>query len=44
MGKSGMGGNTTTALKQWLADIMYGETEHQWATVVPTRAWTQAEG
>ncbi|CAJ0551516.1 Ff.00g114460.m01.CDS01 [Fusarium sp. VM40] len=38
MGKSGMGGNTTTVLKQWLADIMYGETEHQWATVVPTRA------
>ncbi|KAF4943364.1 hypothetical protein FSARC_14940 [Fusarium sarcochroum] len=37
IGKSGLGGKITTAIKQWLTEIMYGETDHYWATVVPTR-------
>ncbi|KAH7463464.1 hypothetical protein FOMA001_g18153 [Fusarium oxysporum f. sp. matthiolae] len=38
MGKNGMGGEITLAIKQWLTEIMYGETEHPWAVVVPTCA------
>ncbi|EEU44980.1 uncharacterized protein NECHADRAFT_48908 [Fusarium vanettenii 77-13-4] len=38
MGQSGKGGEITTAIKTWLSEIMYGETEHEWATVMPTEA------
>ncbi|KAH6989855.1 aminotransferase [Ilyonectria destructans] len=35
MGTSGEGGEVTTRIKTWLSEIMYGETEHKWAAVVP---------
>lgn len=28
------GGKVTAQLKEWLAEIMYGSVEHEWATVV----------
>ncbi|KAH7123459.1 aminotransferase [Dactylonectria estremocensis] len=36
MGKDGKGGMVTTKVKDWLSAIMYGESEHEWATVVPS--------
>ncbi|KAK1451421.1 branched-chain amino acid aminotransferase [Colletotrichum melonis] len=36
MGAAGKGAKITTTLKGWLTEIMYGYTEHPWATIVST--------
>ncbi|KAK1655883.1 aminotransferase [Colletotrichum phormii] len=36
MGNDGKGAKVTTTIKRWLTEIMYGDTEHPWATVVST--------
>lgn len=38
MGQNGKGGKITNKIKDWLSRTMYGEIEHEWATVVPTEA------
>ncbi|KAK1457266.1 branched-chain amino acid aminotransferase [Colletotrichum cuscutae] len=43
MGAAGKGAKITTTLKGWLTEIMYGYTEHPWATIVST-SWTRKFG
>jgi branched-chain amino acid aminotransferase len=34
MGQGDRPGEITGKMKGWLGDIMYGRTEHEWATIV----------
>lgn len=38
MGPNGGSAEVTGKVKEWLADIMYGRTEHEWGVVVPEKA------
>lgn len=37
MGSNDGAGEVTGQIKGWLSDIMYGNTEHEWASIVPER-------
>jgi branched-chain amino acid aminotransferase len=37
-GPDGSPAEITGKIKGWLADIMYGRVEHEWATAVPEKA------
>lgn len=37
MGAEGAAGETTSKIKGWLGDIMYGRAQHPWGVVIPEK-------